>query len=57
MYTLKDQIHDAEQDLLDDQNVLELAEQDLENQIRWVESRKQVVEQDKIRIAKLKSNE
>lgn len=56
MYTYQEQLRDLEEDLLDDQNVLTMAEKELEEKYKWVESRRRVVEQDKLRIANLKSN-
>lgn len=53
MYTHQEQLRDLEKDLLDDQNVLAMAEKELEEKYKWVESRKRVVEQDKLRIANL----
>ena len=56
-YTSEEQLINAEQDLLDDENVLAVAEMELQDHFKWIESRKAVVEEDKKRIAKLKLND
>jgi hypothetical protein len=53
MYSLDEQIRDAEQDLLDDENVLSMAEIDLEGAYKWVESRKEAVQRSKTHLKKL----
>lgn len=54
MYTLEEQIADAEKDLKDDLNTLNFAEIELEGAIKWIDKVKSWIEEDRKKLSRLR---